>query len=250
MKQKLQALLLFAGVSITFGFLALVAPSPAPMFAQQPADQAVTRPDHMVTVGDVGSCNEGETEYNLLTHVGKRCTSANTWAPIVAVPGVTANQLYGVNASGIPTSLLAGDLNLASNATTGISAQRICHITYSFAVDGGTTPIIPAGNCTIPALAVITNVSINSTTAVTAVGAATVAVGCTGGTGCGASALMAATAKASLGTNVFGQSIPVPQTASTWVKTTAAGGVSLVIATGPLTAGIIELYIFYILSAS
>ncbi len=219
--------------------------------AQQPSDQSVTRPDHMVTAGDVGACNEGETEYSLLTHVGKRCgTNGNIWwnIPAVATLSTDVGKLYGVNATGLPVIALAGDANLVSNATVGISAQRVCHITYSFAVDGGTTPIVPASNCTIPIRAVINNVSINSTTAI--MGGTSVAVGCTGGTGCGASALMAATVVGNLGTNVFGQSIPVPQTASTWVKTSAAATVSLVIVGGPLSAGVIELYVYYIQSSS
>ena len=219
-------------------------------FAQLPADQAVTRPDHLSFAGDLGSCNEGETLYNMLTHFGKRCTSANTWAFVPAVPSVAANQVYMLSASTLPTAATVGDLNLTSNTAVGNTAQRVCHVTYSFAVDGGATPIVPAGNCTIPINSVITNVSINSTTAVTASGSATVAVGCVGGTACGASALMAATAKASLGTNAFGQSIPVPQTASTWIKTTAATGLTLTIAVGPLTAGVIEIYAFYIASSS
>jgi hypothetical protein len=201
------------------------------LLAQEPADQAVTRPDHM-GAGDWGTCNEGETGYNTTLHAGRRCTAANTWATVVTAP--------------------AGDSVLTANTAIGISAQRVCHVTYSFAVDGGATPIVPANNCVLPANAVITNVGVQQTSAtgVTAVGSATVAIGCVGGTACGASSLMAATAKASLGSGAFGQSIPVPQTASTWVKTTASGGVQLTIATGPLTAGLLEIYCFYYLSSS
>jgi hypothetical protein len=232
MKKLLLSLIVFAGASL----------------AQIPADQSVTRPDHMMISGDLGACNEGETEYNLLSHVGKRCTSANTWAPIVAVASPIANQVYLVNASSLPALGLIGDLNLTSNTAVGLSAQRVCHATYNFAVDGGATPIVPAANCTIPINAVITNLGIQATTTVTAAGAATVAVGCTGGTACGSSALAAAAAKPAAGT--FIQSTPVPQTATTWVKTTAATGLTLTIATGPLTAGVIEIYVFYYVSSS
>jgi len=220
--------------------------------AQLPADQAITRPDHM-TVNDLGTCNEGETEYNLTQHVGKRCgTGGNVWWPIPAAAVTSSNsgQVYQVNASGLPTVTTVGSGGLTANTPDGLSAQLVCHVTYSFAVDGGTTPVVPAGNCVIPINAVITNVGVQATTSVTASGSATVALGCVAGTACGASSLMAATAKASLTAGTFGQSIPVPQTASTWVKTTAATGITLTIATGPLTAGVIEIYVMYYQSST
>ena len=61
---------------------------------------------------------------------------------------------------------------------------------------------------------------------------------------------MSATGKGSLGTAAFGQSSPVPQTSSTWVKTTAATPMQLPIASGPLTAGVIEMYVFYYVSST
>jgi len=225
-------------------------PSPLSLMAQQPSDQSVTRPDHYVTAGDLGACNEGDTEYSALTHTGKRCIALNTWGMIPAVASPLNNGVFALSSTGTPVTVLAGDANLVSNTTTGLSAQRVCHVTYNFAVDGGATPIVPAANCVLPAKAVITNVGVQSTTAVTAAGSATVAIGCVGGTACGASALMAATAKASLGTAAFGQSIPVPQTSSTWVETSASGGITLTIAVGPLTAGLIEIYVFYYVSSS
>ena len=223
-------------------------PNPLALMAQQPSDQSVTRPDHYVTAGDLGTCNEGDTEYSTVIHAGKRCVALNSWGVIPAVASPANNAVFMMGPTGIPAAATVGDLNLTSNTAVGISAQRICHATYNFAVDGGATPIVPALNCTIPINAVITNVSFDATTAFTASGSATVALGCTGGTACSAAALMAATGKASLGSQVFGQSIPVPQTSSTWVKTSAAGGVSLTIATGPLTAGYAEIEIFYFVS--
>jgi len=243
---------LFLAVILIAGAV-LLAPAPSLLNAQQPADQAPTRPDRLTVYGDPGNCGEGETSYSFLQHFGKRCIAALTQAPIPALAATSANNLsvYSIGANGLPALLAGvGDSNLTSNTVTGLSALRVCHVTYSFAVDGGATPIVPAGNCVIPANAVIYNVGIQSTTAVTAVGLATVALGCTGGTACGTAALMTALAKASLGTAAFGQSVPVPQTASTWVKTTAAGGLALTIATGPLTAGIIEIYCEYYLSSS
>jgi hypothetical protein len=227
MKKRFESWLLLAAVVVAGSFLASIA-----MRAQQPADQSVTRPDHIVTAGDLGACNEGDTEYNMISHLGKRCYGTGLWGSVF-----TLNNL-------LP------DVNLSQNTSTGISPQRVCHVTYSFAVDGGATPIVPAGNCVIPANAVITNMGVQATTSVTAGGLATVAIGCVGGTACGSSSLMAATAKASLTAGTFGQSIPLPQTASTWVKTTASTGITLTIATGPLTAGILEVYVYFIVSSS
>ena len=139
----------------------------------------------------------------------------------------------------------------ADSTLNGTVASQVCHATYNFAVDGGAVATItPAKNCTIPANAVIYNVSINSTTAVTSAGAATVAVGINGGGGT-TTTLVGATAKASYSANAFVQGTPVPQTASTWVKlATTSGTVTATVATAALTAGVIEVYVFYFVSSS
>lgn len=212
--------------------------------AQIPSDFAITRPDHM-TYNDMGTCNEGETEYNQTTHVGRRCISANTWATILSLNGTTNQSI--VFSAGLPTSALIGDLNLVSNTTVGASAQRVCHATYSFAVDGGVQgAITPVSTCLLPINAIINNVAINSTTAVTSLGSATVAIGTTAGSS--ATSILTATGKASFTLNGFVQSVPVPQTASTWVKMSAAGSVKITVATADLTAGVIEIFVYYIVS--
>jgi len=148
-------------------------------------------------------------------------------------------------------SATVGDTQLVHNTAAGLSALRVAHATYSFAVDGGGAPglITPASNATIPINAVIYNCSINSTTAVLAAGgAATVSVGTSAGSS--ATSLLGATNKTSFTTNAFVQGTPVPQTASTWVKMTAAGSITLTSATNALTQGIVEIYVFYFESAS
>lgn len=241
----------FVAVLLALAAATLATYSPN-LFAQLPADQAVTRPDHLI-FGDWGTCNEGETEYNMTTHTARRCGgntgTANTWTSVVQANLGAVGTVLTAGAT-TPVYTLVADANFTPNTVTGLTLQRVCHVTYNFAVDGGATPIVPAANCVIPINSIITNVGVQSTTAVTATGAATVALGCVGGTACGASALMAATAKASLGTAAFGQSIPVPQTASTWVKTTAATGITLTVATGPLTAGVLEIYVYYVQSST
>lgn len=116
-------------------------------------------------------------------------------------------------------------------------------IAYDFANDGGAIGLIqPQINVQIPANFVIQNVSLNSTTAVTSAGSATVSVGLSAGGG-GAAALVAATGKASWTANAFVQGVPVPQTASTWIKMSAAGFVTVTVATAALTGGHIEIII-------
>lgn len=141
------------------------------------------------------------------------------------------------------------DFNLTSNSAYGVSALRVGHAQYSFATDGGLIGLItPANNCTIPLNAVIYNVAINVTTA--CVGASgTMSVGMSAG-GVGAAGFLGATAVASLTLNSFQQSLIVPQTASGWKKQTAAGNVTVTIATTNFSAGVVEVYVFYYLSAT
>lgn len=143
-----------------------------------------------------------------------------------------------------------GSIGLAaSNALFGSSARRVAHAQYSFAVDGGGAPglITPASNATIPANAIITNVIINSTTAVLAAGgAATVAIGTSAGSS--ASSLLAATNKTSFSANALIEGVPRPDDSTTWVKMSAAGVVTFTSATNALTAGIVDVFVEYILA--
>ena len=66
------------------------------------------------------------------------------------------------------------------------------------------------------------------------------------GTGGGTTKLLAATAAASI-TGVL-QSVIVPQTASGFIHLTTAGQGEVAIATGALTAGVLDVWIYYIVS--
>jgi hypothetical protein len=186
--------------------------------------------------------------------VGTPCTINNpgSGTPLVTYAGI----LYWCNDSTLLWSqffpspaLSVSDAALQANTGFGSSPQRIAHAQYSFAVDGGAVgTITPAHNFSLPANAVITNVVINSTTAVTSGGSATVALGTTAGST--ASAFVAATAKASFSINAFVQGVPVPQTSSTFVKMSAAGQLQVTVATAALTAGVIEVYVFYYVSGT
>ena len=113
---------------------------------------------------------------------------------------------------------------------------------YNFTNDGGAIgAITPALSDTIPANAVMVGATINSTVAVTSAGSATVAVGTTAGSS--ASSILAATGKASFTLDALINGVPV---FATPVKMTAAGQINLTVATAALTAGIIEVFVYYV----
>lgn len=168
-------------------------------------------------------------------------TGANLAAIIAALTAQNTNN----------TNINAGLATLAAQ-TAILGAAGLYHATYNFAADGGGAPglITPVVNATIPTNFVIQNTALNATTAVLAAGgAASVSVGLSAGS-TGAAALVAATAKASWSLNAFVQGVPVPQTASTWIKMSAPGVLTLTSSTNALTAGVIEIYVFGYLSAS
>lgn len=116
---------------------------------------------------------------------------------------------------------------------------KVAHFLYSFAVDGGAS-CTPSISDTIPASAVVFGGSINPTTALTAAGAATLSVGTTAGSS--AASILAVTGKASLSLDA----VVVPTCVATPFKMTAAGQISIAVATGPLTAGVVEGWVVYV----
>jgi len=124
----------------------------------------------------------------------------------------------------------------------GFSGQahglKVAHALYDYAVDGGAT-CTPANSDTIPDNAVVFGGVVNSTAAVTASGSATVAIGTAAGSA--GNSILTATGKASLGLDA----VVVPTCQATPFKMTAAGKINVTIATGPLTAGVIEVWALY-----
>lgn len=119
---------------------------------------------------------------------------------------------------------------------------------YNFAVDGGVAgAIIPALSDTIPANAIVYGGLMNPTTALTSGGSATIAVGTTAGSS--TTSLKAATAVATYTVDAIMALVPV-MTAATAFKMTAAGQIQLTVATANLTAGILEIFVFYMLAAN
>jgi hypothetical protein len=142
------------------------------------------------------------------------------------------------------TIIFAIGPNGAPSAAAGLSIMGVAHAIYNFAVDGGAS-CTPAANALIPANAIIVGATINPTTAPLAAGAATVGVGTTAGST--TTSLLAATAKATLSIDALINGVP---TLAAPVKMTAAGNISVLIATGPLTAGVIEIFVYFVMPAN
>ena len=169
----------------------------------------------------------------------------------VATSTVGSNLLIGVTelvqASG--TNALGGasgdaTVRVKLFGVPGFSGQanglKVAHFIYNFAVDGGAS-CTPANSDTIPANAVVAGGVITSPTAVTASGSATVAIGTTAGSS--ANSILTATAKASLSAEAI--LAPTCVVSGTPFKMSAAGQISITVATGPLTAGVIEGWLHY-----
>ena len=130
---------------------------------------------------------------------------------------------------------------VAKGAFNGYSTLMVAKAIYNFANDGGAiAAITPLKTVLLPATAVIVGGTVNSTTAVTSAGAATVSVGTTAGSS--ASSILVATAKASLSANAVLNAVPV---FGTPVKMSAAGYINVTVGTATLTAGVIEVVLFY-----
>jgi hypothetical protein len=130
----------------------------------------------------------------------------------------------------------------ATSSYVTVDGVRTARAYYDFAVDGGAvSTITPTQSDTIPANAILLGGVINSTTAVTSGGSATVAVGLSAGGS--TTTILTATAKASLSLDA----VIISPVAATPVKTTAAGAITITVATAALTAGVIEVIVTYVL---
>lgn len=182
--------------------------------------------------------------------------STNKKIRIFTNAGAPTNGTSGTLAGVAPAMSLLFDTtnkkiyqNLNTQASpTWVPVDGVAKAHYDFAVDGGAiAAITPAQSALLPANAIITNVIINSTVAVTSVGSATIAIGTTAGSS--AASLLAATGKASFTLNGFVQGIPIPSDSTKFVKLSAAGSLNLTVATAALTAGVIDIWATYILGS-
>jgi predicted RecA/RadA family phage recombinase len=146
----------------------------------------------------------------------------------------------GVSGDATVRVRLNGFLPGATGVSTGV---RVAHALYDFTVDGGAS-CTPANSDTIPANAVVFGGVVNSTVALTATGSATLAIGTVAGSS-GAS-ILTATGKASFGLDA----VLVPTAVATPFKMSAAGKINVTVATGPLTAGQVEVWVLYFLATN
>jgi len=112
--------------------------------------------------------------------------------------------------------------------------------TYDFDKHGGAIGDITVGPKLIPSDAIIVMGAIHVVTAVTSGGSATVAIKMKS-----SEDILAATAKASLSADALIATVVQPATASTWIFTTAASQLTFTVATAALTAGKIDVCLFY-----
>jgi predicted RecA/RadA family phage recombinase len=163
----------------------------------------------------------------------------------VATSTVGNNLLIGAVETGAVTG--AATVRVKLYGVPGFSGQvngvKVAHMLFDFAVDGGAT-CTPANSDTIPNNAVVFGGVVNATAAVTAAGAATVAI--TTSAGSGAGSILGATGKAALGLDA----VVAPTCEAAPFKMTADGKPSIVVATGPLTAGVIEAWVLYAIASA
>jgi predicted RecA/RadA family phage recombinase len=171
-----------------------------------------------------------------------------------ATSTVSTNLLIGAAELNNPdgTSALGG---AAGDATVrvklfgvpGFSGQvngvKVAHALYDYAVDGGAS-CTPADSDTIPINAVVFGGVVNSTVALTAAGSATLAIGTVAGSA--GNSILSATPKATLSLDA----VIAPTCAATPFKMSVAGKINVTVATGPLTAGQVEVWVLYTLASN
>lgn len=152
---------------------------------------------------------------------------------------------YAVSTSNVvPSGAGIAPSQVTGTALTQATGLRVARAKYSFAVDGGAQgTIAPLDSDTIPDNAILLGGQINSTTAVTSGGSATVGIGTSAGSS--TTSILAATAKASLSIDALLNAVP---TFAAAVKLTAAGTITFTIGAADLTAGVIEAWVIFVVA--
>jgi len=138
------------------------------------------------------------------------------------------------------------DKQASQGAQSGVQPLFKARAIFNFGVDGGAiATIVPKETATLPKGAVIVAGTVNSTTAVLSAGSATVSIGTSAGSS--ATSILGATAKATLSANAL---INAVSTFAAPVKLTAQGDITFTVGTAVLTAGVIEVTLFYFVAAA
>lgn len=175
---------------------------------------------------------------------------------VQAVLGQTGDLVQFTDSNDVVIAKInaAGQLVMVAQASLpdpfGLGGSiKMARMKYSFAVDGGAQGLITPGaafNSVIPDNAIILGGMLNPTTAPVGV-SATLAFGTSAGSA--ANSLKAATAITSFTLDALVALVPL-WTAATAFKMTAAGSLTMTIATTDLSAGVIELTVFYYVAAA
>ncbi len=121
------------------------------------------------------------------------------------------------------------------------SYKGVAYFEYNFAKHGGAVGAIAVQGDSIPVGALIPGGAIHCKAACTSGGSATVAIHAAS-----AGDILTAPAIASLGLNALVATVPVPQTANTWIRVaTAITAVNFTVAVAALTAGRIVVALDY-----
>lgn len=166
-------------------------------------------------------------------------------APLSLYTDTKSTTVPVVDASGLlVTTMSQATVDASALLAAGIghfSALRVGRALYDFSVDGGVTGLItPVGTIALPAKAMIIGVTAKVVAAVTSLGSATLAIGTSAGSA--ANSLLTATAKASL---TLAALINGAATFAAPVQLSAAGNVTFTVGTADLTAGKVEVAIYY-----
>jgi len=166
--------------------------------------------------------------------------AATAYKSVTGDVTITNNGVTAIGAGKVLDSMLA-----ALSASAGLSRLGIAHFKYDFSVDGGAQgEIIPASSPTLPNKAIVLWGIANVTTALLAAGgASTIAIGTHAGSA--VNSLKVAASKTTYSLNAFLDLIPAFTAASVF-KMSAAGQISITVATNDLTAGVMEAWVAYV----
>lgn len=224
---------------------------PAPYYTSKPYGDSVTsfnivEEDGVVAV--VGASLTTVTIFEVDSN-GNIVRASGTTAPVDGDAGYGVGSTFFTLAGGTGSSFYINEGTSTScnfNVVTtidpnaGTTSIAVAHAIYSFATDGGAVGLItPALNVTIPANAIIVGASFNSTTAPVGAGA-TLAFGTSAGST--ANSLLTATAITSFTLDAI---VNGTVTFAAPRKLSASGGITMTVATAPLTAGVIEAFVYY-----
>ena len=189
-----------------------------------------------VAAGQIAVGNAGGTALAAVALSGD-ATLAATGALTIANGAIITAKILDSNVT---------EAKLAASSAFGLGVLRTARAKYDFAVDGGTIGAITlATTATLPDNAVIVGATLNSTTAATSGGAATIAVGLTAGGA--ADTIKTAEAVGSFSADAL---INGTVTFAAPAKMTAAGNINITVATADLTAGVVEITVYYYVAAA